>query len=140
MKKLKSKLTIKKDTTIYDYFDDEVVVVNLDKGSYFSLRDEACFLWKIIDKCKDIEELLTVSGKHENQDFKSKIEGFIDKAKEEGLVFETQDIETSALSEEEKENILKFESYPKIERYTDMQELLLLDPIHETTEDGWPKK
>jgi hypothetical protein len=27
---------------------------------------------------------------------------------------------------------------PKLSAYTDMQELLLLDPIHEVDESGWP--
>jgi hypothetical protein len=27
---------------------------------------------------------------------------------------------------------------PTLEQYTDMQELLLLDPIHEVDEQGWP--
>ena len=28
--------------------------------------------------------------------------------------------------------------FPIIEKFTDMQELLLLDPIHEVDEKGWP--
>lgn len=27
---------------------------------------------------------------------------------------------------------------PRLERYTDMQDLLLLDPIHDVDERGWP--
>ncbi len=27
---------------------------------------------------------------------------------------------------------------PRLDKYTDMQELLLLDPIHEVDERGWP--
>jgi hypothetical protein len=27
-----------------------------------------------------------------------------------------------------------------LERYTDMQELLLLDPIHDVDESGWPHR
>ncbi len=29
---------------------------------------------------------------------------------------------------------------PVLERYTDMQELLLLDPIHDVDESGWPHR
>jgi hypothetical protein len=29
---------------------------------------------------------------------------------------------------------------PLVERFTDMQNLLLLDPIHEVTEEGWPQQ
>jgi hypothetical protein len=31
----------------------------------------------------------------------------------------------------------KFEA-PVLQKYTDMQDLLLLDPIHDTDETGWP--
>ena len=27
---------------------------------------------------------------------------------------------------------------PELHKFTDMQELLLVDPIHEVTEEGWP--
>jgi hypothetical protein len=29
-------------------------------------------------------------------------------------------------------------THPQLQKYTDMQELLLLDPIHEVEESGWP--
>ena len=29
---------------------------------------------------------------------------------------------------------------PKLGKYTDMQELLLLDPVHEVDESGWPNR
>jgi hypothetical protein len=29
---------------------------------------------------------------------------------------------------------------PVLERYTDMQELLFLDPIHDVDESGWPHR
>src|SRR5262249_7176566 len=29
---------------------------------------------------------------------------------------------------------------PLIERFTDMQNLLLLDPVHEVTDEGWPQQ
>jgi hypothetical protein len=29
---------------------------------------------------------------------------------------------------------------PALNKYTDMQELLLLDPVHEVSEAGWPSK
>jgi hypothetical protein len=28
---------------------------------------------------------------------------------------------------------------PKLEKYTDMEDLLLLDPIHDVQEVGWPQ-
>jgi hypothetical protein len=34
---------------------------------------------------------------------------------------------------------LKFVS-PVLEKFSDLQELLLLDPIHEVDEEGWPHK
>ena len=28
---------------------------------------------------------------------------------------------------------------PKLERYTDMQEIILLDPVHKVDSQGWPR-
>ncbi len=40
------------------------------------------------------------------------------------------------------QNFQKKKSFclPIIEKYTDLEELLLLDPIHEVDESGWPKQ
>ena len=29
---------------------------------------------------------------------------------------------------------------PRLEKYTDMQDLVLLDPVHEVDEQGWPQQ
>ena len=35
-------------------------------------------------------------------------------------------------------NKIPFEE-PKLEKYSDMEDLLLLDPIHDVEDEGWPK-
>ena len=48
-------------------------------------------------------------------------------------------LETSGLLQAAGPAVTVVPGEPVLEKYTDMQELLLLDPIHDVEEAGWPK-
>jgi hypothetical protein len=58
------------------------------------------------------------------------------------LVPRTTDSGGENLSKEDLQDIFIIKEHrfeiPALEKYTDMEELLLLDPIHEVDETGWP--
>jgi hypothetical protein len=70
------------------------------------------------------------------------VQKFIDELQQEGLIVVKEkeesrgaiDLKTESKAEGKKPD---FEA-PVLNRYTDMQDLLLLDPIHEVDETGWP--
>lgn len=133
---------------VHESIDGEVVVVNLNKGDYFSLVKVGADIWEglirglsrggiLSEILQDYEGDQTVIG--------NAINNFIEQLQQEELiVINTGDgvdsnnepnAQTQRVSNGEK---LKFEP-PSLQKYTDMEELLALDPIHEVDEQiGWP--
>ena len=126
-----------------EVFDLEVIAVNLINGHYHSLRDVACQVWMGLMAGHSIEGVTDILAR-----------GYPDKADAvaadvEKLVAALEAaqliVRTSARPEAATAGI-DFSlcgSYaaPVLESYTDMQELLLIDPIHEVDIlAGWPHK
>ncbi len=141
------KIKINEQDISYDMIDDEVIIINLLKGYYYSLQNIAAEIWNEIVNDATLEEIIEI--------FLEKYDG----SKEEitnsliDFVYKLADEELINISNEKLSNLSKIESkeiqniqkkkpfcVPTIEKYTDLEELLLLDPIHEVDESGWPKQ
>ena len=67
--------------------------------------------------------------------FDGGLDHFLAVLEEEALIVRSEDVMTQALSLEQP---LQDYEPPQLMKYTDMQELILLDPIHDVDEKGWP--
>jgi hypothetical protein len=132
---------------VYDRFDDEVVAINLLSGCYFSLRDTALEIWNMITGGASRDELYAAirtaySGSAE--DMKKSLSEFLDQLTAEDLIrgqpSEGPASLQTALVDGTNSNERRPFSIPKLVKYDDQKELLLLDPIHEVGELGWPEK
>lgn len=143
---------INKPKVILESFEDEVVIVNLDSGNYFSLDKIGAQIFDLLESgASMIETAKAISGYYKgNQEFIEKeVSVFVDQLISEELIVplatgnETgktairSGINTSKFTPVNDVGI--FES-PVLQKYTDMQELLLLDPIHDVDDMGWPIK
>jgi hypothetical protein len=124
---------------ISEPMDDELVVINLDNGCYYNLNKTAASLWKRLEQGYSINEAgihaTRLYGKEEAAmlvDFTD----FVELLMKEGLIRagESRPKNRPQLKEGDSSPYLK----PSFEKYSDMQEMLLLDPIHEVSEAGWP--
>lgn len=132
---------------IADVIGGEAVIVNLSTGSYFSLRDTAAIIWQALEQGEAIDDLITnmiqqYTGSAEV--IRSSILELISKLIEEDLIIPVE----SASAENQAPREFPAHAFPDrvpfqvpvVEKYTDMADLLLLDPIHEVDEDqGWPR-
>jgi len=121
----------------YEVFEDEIVIVNLLTGNYYSLSQAGMPIWMLIEKGYSEDQIVKVFKKRfsiETTDHE--IREYIKKLVNEGLVT----VEPETGSDPEVNPIEALETYhpPVIEKYTDMQDLILLDPIHDIDETGWP--
>ncbi len=133
-------------TVISETFDDEVVAVNLSTGSYYTLENEAAFIWTLLAQgCTEIELLKQVELRYEasHPEIERTVRPFLAELQLEGLV--TADIrdggETATAQLTARPNPVADRptfSIPILHKYTDMEELLLIDPIHEVDDMGWP--
>jgi hypothetical protein len=121
---------------VYEVLHSEAIVIDFNTGNYYALVHVAKQVWQLIEKHTPQEKIIQILSQHYEKDLKTDVETFIQELLDRGL------IEPATLPELEPHfdtHDLPYEP-PKVMEYTDVQNLLLLDPIHEVTEVGWPVK
>lgn len=127
----------------HDRLEGEVIIVDLSSGSYFSTSLVGADIWTLVsskvDKNKIIEELSNIY-KLDILETKNQIECFITELINNNLIKEVDLNEDFPINLPQDIVRLKWEN-PRLEKYTDMWDLIKMDPIHETDTDiGWPEK
>jgi hypothetical protein len=132
---------------IHETIDGETVIVNLDSGNYYSLDTVGADVWECMVKNSPVHRIIETIGSRytgERNNIEMAIYQFIDEMQQENLIVidEFQGSANDALVDpgDEAEQIKKRSIFatPVLNKYSDMQDLLLLDPIHDVDETGWP--
>jgi hypothetical protein len=131
-------------SVIFERFDDETILINLDSGRYYSLDPVGVVVWELINRPLAMADLLERLEGHfdaEPSQVRTSILEFIGRLEEEQLIRPRREAppseETAAV-----DAILpqaRTFSAPVLARYEDMAEMLLLDPVHDVAETGWPQ-
>lgn len=142
-----NRLKINEPNIVHENIDGETVILNLDSGNYYSIVDVAADIWSYIEKGAPVSEILPLirknyecpQGNEENA-----VNLFLNQLQQEELVIAIDDkLTDSPLLQNWKNQIMTNGSKavfnaPVLNKYTDMQDLLILDPIHEVDATGWP--
>ena len=130
---------------VFEEFEDEIVVINLTNGFYYSINNPGMFIWGLmVRKFSPIQILEAMRSAYPDMkpEFEKLFFSFFTGLISEGIIVkedgEGNPVPEKLVSEIKKNNgpVLKT---PVLEKYTDQQELLLLDPIHEVSDLGWPE-
>lgn len=131
---------------VYQIFDDEVVIIDLGTGTYYSLTGAAADVWVRIEGATSndlIEGIMARYGTSRNA-AEGAVVPFLDELKNEGLIVADGAPGGSSQSPNgwtaHAASRLPGLDTLVLHKYSDMQELLLLDPIHEVDDVGWPAK
>jgi hypothetical protein len=136
---------VRKPDIIFEPFDNEIVVINLENGNYYSLMDIAAETWSLIEGGKSFNGLMQdLLSRYQGDQLEAtlSVENFLTELVNDGLIeVYTPDEITGLVSTDNKEkaHLPKFTA-PILNRYTDMQKLLLLDPIHDVGDKAWPEQ
>ena len=131
---------------IHEIFDEEVILINLESGSYYSLSASGTLVWRLAIEHRNIDEMVDAVTAVYNSDgvaIAPVISDFVSQLMDEQLLVNcldaagTEPMPVTDVSAVVASVKLAFEP-PVLRKYTDMQQLLLLDPIHEVDETGWP--
>jgi len=129
-------------------FDDEIIAINLSNGHYHSLRGIAFQIWTLLEKGYSLDETsaaLKLAFPGGPDAIVRDVGDFAAELHAAGLIVPASPaagdplppIEPLSLSTIPGGNYAK----PVIESFTDMESLLLLDPIHEVDLlTGWPRR
>ncbi len=127
---------------VWQCFDDELVVINLESGKYYSLNRTGAAIWNLMEAGRTpagaVEQVLDGNSTPE---IREQILEFWRTLVEEGLIREAPDAGSpqAAVPEPMPPQAQPWEP-PTIAVYADMQDLFLLDPIHDVDEAGWPSR
>ena len=136
-------LTLNSPHVVHETIDGETILLHLKTGNYYSFDGVGALVWQNIIALGGLDELMDKVVLSADQ--KSEVEAFINNLLEEELLKEGDLVEIVAEEEQVKlmeqfEEAVKAFTPPVLKKYSDMQELLLLDPIHDVEDgEGWPE-
>jgi len=140
-------LKINQPNVIYEIFDSEIVIINLSTGSYYSLDKSGAEIWRLLERpAAEAAIFQDISNRYQGDhaQIRQEVRQFLGELQQNSLIVpaESAEPEGSPHLSESSEFAASatrplFET-PIVHKYTDMEELLLLDPIHEVDEMGWP--
>jgi len=126
---------------VHETIDGETILIHLDTGTYYSLNGTGPEIWALLaDGVSDDDVVAEMQRRHAESPevVADATRGVIRRFTSEELLEELEPNGTPAyVRPADAPSGLPFEA-PVLERYTDMQYFLLLDPIHEVEEAGWP--
>jgi hypothetical protein len=124
----------------HETFENEVLAINLDTGTYYSFPGPSGSLWSLLVQGASVDTVVRMLADAYHEDSTSMNEAvhqFLDRLREEQLIV----MDESASDPRELKPVngvtTPFVSF-ELNKFTDMQDLLLLDPIHDVEEAGWP--
>ncbi|MBE9125521.1 MULTISPECIES: PqqD family protein [unclassified Coleofasciculus] len=137
---------INSPTVVQETIDGEVVIVHLEKGDYYSLLNSGADIWNGIERGlardKIIKEMVErYEGSRE--DIEKGVTTLIEQLQQEELIIVDNVHSSNGTAKSNAPTINTSGEKPNFEppalgKYTDMEELLALDPIHDVDEMGWP--
>jgi coenzyme PQQ synthesis protein D (PqqD) len=135
-------------TVTHETIDGEAVIINLDSGNYYSLMDVGSFIWSLVEKgasASELQKLVLQSYQGDATQIDQGVQELLTQLQEENLIVPVDGegaIDLAQLNQAPPSNNGHEKpsfNPPTLHKYSDMQELLLLDPIHDVDEAGWPK-
>lgn len=128
---------LRSKAVIHELLDNEIILADLDTGIYYSLRGSGIPIWQGLVAGHDLSSICRVWN--ETYGESSLIfDSFIKQLETEQLIVSSMPPTAS---------LLPFDvtwpypyQPPLLEKYEEMKNLLMLDPIHEVDEQGWPVK
>jgi hypothetical protein len=127
---------------IGEVLDGEAIIVSLETGAYYSLNGVGAEVWTAAQAGTTLAAVIAWAIAHyagEPAVIADGVTALVEELLGEGLlvaggVTAIECAPVSALSAAGRPPFVR----PNLEKYTDMADLLLLDPIHEVDAQGWP--
>ncbi len=125
---------------VHDLIEGEVILLNLETGTYYQLTKTAVDVWRAIERGASVsmlaEHLANQYGRHDSE-IQQALGPFLQELETE-LILVPNAQEPTLDAESLPSTLAQEFTPPVLLKYTDMQSLLLLDPIHDVDTPGWP--
>lgn len=126
---------------VHETLNGETIVIHLETGNYYSLTGSGAEIWSLLESAPSLPAICAELARRHAQsedEIGDAVASFVADLEREGLVEDGQP-SPNGLPAEPAAHGAAWEP-PKLERYDDMRDFLLVDPIHEVDDTGWPNR
>jgi len=127
---------------ISEIIDGEAVMINLTTGNYYSLNETGAEIWEAIERSESVDRVvaaLAARYRADRDEIERAVGLMIEELEREELIVRAEATENGTPPEPDTSSAPAAPfAPPRLEKHTDMQDLILLDPVHEVGEQGWP--
>lgn len=125
-------------------FDGEMVAVNFSTGKYYGMKGSAHDIWRMLSFPVSVDEVISgicqIYGT-EKAEIQDAVAKFFEVLRAEDILTQAADRDTNGQMRAVSDPAVGTYEAPELEIYTDLQELIMLDPVHEADpEQGWPQR
>jgi len=132
---------INRPRVIFENIEGELILVNMEKGCYFSTDAVGAAIWDLIESgssVQDIIQALRFRFEGDAQDIAHAVHAFIARLEREELIVPGTPADANGVATPESPSHRPAFASPELQKYTDMRDMLLLDPVHDVEAQGWP--
>jgi hypothetical protein len=132
--------TLNSGKIVFEKFEDETVLVNLERGNYYGVMHVGRSILQLLEYGATESQIITAIAEKYQQNastIEEEIRTFFQLMANEEIIIETEQTNGFPKNIELVDKKLEYIS-PTLEVFTDMQDLILLDPIHDVGSQGWP--
>jgi hypothetical protein len=136
-----TRFRINTENVVHETVDGEVIAIDLANGSYYSLSGSGPAIWEqLAEGAGEVELSAVLSARYDGdrETIRAAVTGLLEQLLDSSLIVAADGPEAPVAPSEGNGKRIPFET-PKLERYTDMKDYFLLDPIHEVDSAGWPQ-
>lgn len=129
------------ELVVHDVLDGEVLAIRNDTGTYYSLAGTAADVWvALADGLDEAGVVRALDARYEAAagEIPAAVSSFLDQLAAECLIVSSDVPTTAGVAPDGDGPRVPFAT-PELQVFTDMQDLLLFDPIHEVGPAGWPQ-
>jgi hypothetical protein len=123
---------------------EETMVVNLGTGHYFNLQGTAVDVWEGIERAEPLDAIvhqLELRFEAAAGEIESAVSELVRELEEAALIAPAaadDAVAPGAPAARTAEGARAPFTKPQLAKFTDMQDIILLDPVHEVDPRGWP--
>jgi hypothetical protein len=131
---------------VHEIIEGEAILINMQTGSYYSTSEVGAVVWGLIEEGTPVSQIVDrVAAKYRgtHDEIGAGIRDFFGELEREGLIVPDEDAPSprDGAGGEVAPGVTRPPFVlPMLRKYTDMEDLLLLDPIHDVDETGWPNR
>lgn len=125
---------------VHQTIEGEVIIINLESGCYYSLTDTGAEVWALLEGGAAVADTVAaLDGRYvaDRGAIATAVDQLVANLRAEGLMVPA-DGDAAVLPVVATAPSRTPFIVPVLQKYSDMQDLLLIDPIHEVGESGWP--